>query len=79
MRFLIEWDCNLPQITLDNVVTTWYNDCVVNDKGKKMIIRKEYLNAISEMNSKKLPVAFIARVLNLAAADVAAAIKSFKL
>ena len=44
-----------------------------------MIIRKEYLNAISEMNSKKLPVAFIARVLNLAAADVAAAIKSFKL
>jgi len=44
-----------------------------------MIIRKEYLNAISEMNSKNLPVAFMARVLNLAAADVAAAIKSFKL
>jgi hypothetical protein len=21
----------LPQISLDNVVTTWYNDCVVND------------------------------------------------
>jgi hypothetical protein len=31
------------------------------------------------MNSKNLPVAFIARVLNLAAADVAAAIKAFKL
>jgi hypothetical protein len=79
MRFLIEWECNLPQITLDNVVTTWYNDCVVNDKGKKMIIRKEYLNAISEMNSKNIPVEFMARVLNLAVADVAAAIKSFKL
>jgi len=44
-----------------------------------MIIRKEYLNAISEMNSKKLPVAFIAKVMNLCAADVAAAIKAFKL
>jgi hypothetical protein len=44
-----------------------------------MIIRKESLNAISEMNSKKLPVAFIAKVLNLAVADVAEAIKAFKL
>ena len=69
----------LPNKTLDNVEAVPYNGCVVNDKGKKMIIRKEYLNAISEMNSKKLPVAFIARVLNLAVADVAAAIKAFKL
>jgi hypothetical protein len=22
----------LPQITLDSAETTWYNDCVVNDK-----------------------------------------------
>jgi len=44
-----------------------------------MIIRKEYLNEISEMNSKNLPVAFMARILNLAAADIAAAIKAFKL
>lgn len=64
---------------LDKDPACGYNDCVVNDKGKIMIIRKESLNAISEMNSKKLPVAFIARVLNLAVADVAAAIKAFKL
>ena len=44
-----------------------------------MIIRKEYLNAISEMKSKSIPVEFMARVLNLAAADIVAAIKAFKL
>ena len=69
----------LPPKALDRLAAPWYNDCVVNDKGKKMIIRKESLNAISEMNSKKLPVAFIAKVMNLCAADVAAAIKAFKL
>lgn len=44
-----------------------------------MIIRKETLNAISEMNSKNVPVEFIARVLNFAVSDVVAAIKAFKL
>lgn len=64
---------------LDNDLSGWYNDCVVNEKGKKMIIRKEYLNAISEMKSKNIPVEFMARVLNLAVADIVAAIKAFKL
>jgi hypothetical protein len=44
-----------------------------------MIIRRETLNSISELNSKNIPVTFIAKMLNLAAADVAAAIKAFKL
>lgn len=76
---MTEWECNLPQIMLDNDLSGWYNDCVVNEKGKKMIIRKEYLNAISEMKSKNIPVEFMARVLNLAVADIVAAIKAFKL
>ena len=44
-----------------------------------MIIRKESLNAISELNSKNVPVEFIARVLNFTVSDVVAAIKAFKL
>lgn len=44
-----------------------------------MIIRRDTLNEISTLKSKNLPVAFIAKVMNLCVADVAAAIKAFKL
>ena len=79
MRYLTEWVCDLPQIMLDNVVTTWYNDCVVNEKGKKMIIRRETLNEISTLKALGYPVFRIAALMNLAIGDVAAAIKAFKL
>ena len=79
----------LPNKTLDNVKAVPYNGCVDDDKGKKMIIRRETLNEISTLKSKFNPDAYatwegaalvsIARTLNLAVADVAAAIKAFKL
>lgn len=69
----------LPNKTLDNVEAGPYNGCVDDDKGKKMIIRRETLNSISELNSRKIDLPIIALILNLAVADVAAAIKAFKL
>lgn len=86
MRFTYK---RLPNKTLDNVEAVPYNGCVVNDKGKKMIVRKETLNEIATLKAKFNPDAYatwegaalvsIARTLNLAVADVAAAIKAFKL
>jgi hypothetical protein len=60
-----------------------------NEKGNKMIIRKETLNEIATLKAKFNPGVYgnwelividsIAKTMNLAASDVAAAIKAFKL
>jgi hypothetical protein len=52
---------------------------VVNEKGKKMIIRRDTLNEISTLKALGYPVFRIAALMNLAIGDVAAAIKAFKL
>lgn len=69
----------MPNKTLDNVEAVPYNGCVDDEMEKQMIIRRETLNSISELNSRKIDLPIIALILNLAVADVAAAIKAFKL
>ena len=79
----------LPPKALDRLAAPWYNDCVVNDKEFIMIVRKETLNEIATLKAKFNPGVYanwelividsIAKTLNLAASDVAAAIKAWKL